>query len=265
MFICVRDGEGLGIESSTVVSGTRRLPLTEIPMNTEFPQSIKCANLSAEGFSTRLFPKVQALNVCCNGMREIEILTSSFETPVQKPNHRGFQCSIISNSDFDFSSIKGGVGINLFVTPVGKSQCNDLNETSSSGSVLDDTFEESILAEIDALCEKPAIKLEGHVSDSTPVKDLCVGKSSQGNNGSAGVAVLNENFNEDESNSDGYKKFKADDLSNSDSTLHNGMPKEYEKYMKSLNDRQREAACCDISTPLMIVAGPGSGKVCSWC
>ncbi|PWA70977.1 hypothetical protein CTI12_AA282850 [Artemisia annua] len=40
-----------------------------------------------------------------------------------------------------------------------------------------------------------------------------------------------------------------------------GMPDEYAKYKKSLNDRQREAACSDISVPLMIVAGPGIGKV----
>ncbi|PWA63590.1 PAZ domain-containing protein [Artemisia annua] len=38
-----------------------------------------------------------------------------------------------------------------------------------------------------------------------------------------------------------------------------GMPDEYAKYKKSLNDRQREAACSDISVPLMIVAGPGIG------
>ena len=38
------------------------------------------------------------------------------------------------------------------------------------------------------------------------------------------------------------------------------MPEEYSKYLKSLNDRQREAACSDIATPLMIAAGPGSGK-----
>jgi hypothetical protein len=39
------------------------------------------------------------------------------------------------------------------------------------------------------------------------------------------------------------------------------MPEEYSKYLESLNERQREAACTDVSTPLMIVAGPGSGKV----
>lgn len=257
-----KDGETLGIESSAVVGGTRRLPITEIPMNTESPQSIKCLNLSAEDSSIYLFPKVQAFRYCCNAVHESEI-SSSFETPVQKLNHRGFQCNIISsNSDCCLSSTEGRVGVNLFVTPVGKSQsqCNDLNETVASSSGLDDAFEESILSEIDALCEKPATKLERNVSDSTPVKDLCVEKSSQGNSGRAGVPVSNENFNENESNSSGYKKFRADDLGNSDSTLENGMPEEYGKYMKSLNDRQREAACCDISTPLMIVAGPGSGK-----
>jgi len=43
--------------------------------------------------------------------------------------------------------------------------------------------------------------------------------------------------------------------------LNSTMFEEYLKYFKSLNDRQREAACTDISTPLMIVAGPRSRKV----
>jgi hypothetical protein len=38
-------------------------------------------------------------------------------------------------------------------------------------------------------------------------------------------------------------------------------PKKYYEYLHSLNDKQREAACSDVSVPLMIVAGPGSGKV----
>lgn len=38
-------------------------------------------------------------------------------------------------------------------------------------------------------------------------------------------------------------------------------PKKYYEYLHSLNDRQREAACSDVAVPLMIVAGPGSGKV----
>lgn len=38
-------------------------------------------------------------------------------------------------------------------------------------------------------------------------------------------------------------------------------PKKYYEYLHSLNDRQKEAACNDVAVPLMIVAGPGSGKV----
>ncbi|KAL5199108.1 hypothetical protein ABZP36_002620 [Zizania latifolia] len=38
------------------------------------------------------------------------------------------------------------------------------------------------------------------------------------------------------------------------------IPKKYYEYLHSLNDRQREAACSDAAIPLMMVAGPGSGK-----
>ncbi|KAJ0961843.1 hypothetical protein J5N97_029671 [Dioscorea zingiberensis] len=34
----------------------------------------------------------------------------------------------------------------------------------------------------------------------------------------------------------------------------------YSEYLQKLNDEQREAACADIAVPLMIIAGPGSGK-----
>ncbi|GJN07373.1 hypothetical protein PR202_ga25198 [Eleusine coracana subsp. coracana] len=37
-------------------------------------------------------------------------------------------------------------------------------------------------------------------------------------------------------------------------------PSKYYEYLHSLNDKQREAACSDVNIPLMIVAGPGSGK-----
>ncbi|KAF0909057.1 hypothetical protein E2562_030811 [Oryza meyeriana var. granulata] len=38
------------------------------------------------------------------------------------------------------------------------------------------------------------------------------------------------------------------------------VPKKYYEYLQSLNESQREAACSDVTIPLMIVAGPGSGK-----
>lgn len=39
------------------------------------------------------------------------------------------------------------------------------------------------------------------------------------------------------------------------------MPEDNSKYVESLKARQQKAACSDISIPLIIVAGPGSGKV----
>ncbi|WMV20034.1 hypothetical protein MTR67_013419 [Solanum verrucosum] len=47
-------------------------------------------------------------------------------------------------------------------------------------------------------------------------------------------------------------KLEATDIRN--------MPEDYIQYVESLNDRQQEAACSEISIPLIIVAGPGSGK-----
>ncbi|KAK3033215.1 hypothetical protein RJ639_033095 [Escallonia herrerae] len=57
-------------------------------------------------------------------------------------------------------------------------------------------------------------------------------------------------------------ELEVEELRTSEATvaLPESMPEEYAKYMQSLNDRQREAACSNISVPLMIVAGAGSGK-----
>ncbi|TMW87786.1 hypothetical protein EJD97_019467 [Solanum chilense] len=57
------------------------------------------------------------------------------------------------------------------------------------------------------------------------------------------------------------KSCKATDTgSKLEATDIRNMPEDYIKYVESLNDRQQEAACSDISIPLIIVAGPGSGK-----
>ncbi|CAN1798742.1 ATP-dependent DNA helicase SRS2-like protein At4g25120 [Linum perenne] len=55
-------------------------------------------------------------------------------------------------------------------------------------------------------------------------------------------------------------EFRIDDNNTSPTMSYGDMPEDYSKYLQSLNDRQRIAACSDISVPLMIVAGPGSGK-----
>ncbi|KAM3682876.1 hypothetical protein ACB098_12G104400 [Castanea mollissima] len=118
-------------------------------------------------------------------------------------------------------------------------ECFDLIDSVSMTSTLDDDFDESILEEIDALCEqKSAAKAEGQVLSC----DIDPGSHHDGN-------------------SDGGLSASLESVTGYESTIETGnMPEEYSKYLQSLNDRQREAACNDVSVPLMIVAGPGSGK-----
>ncbi|KAG5223316.1 ATP-dependent DNA helicase SRS2 protein [Salix suchowensis] len=127
-----------------------------------------------------------------------------------------------------------------FVTPVKKpegsgfSDC--LSTLSSNASILDDDdFDESILEEIDAICEQKSV-----------VNVEC--ECDQRNEGS--LASLESGMRD-----------VLDSPTEKKSICPCGnMPEEYVKYLQGLNDRQREAACSDISVPLMIAAGPGSGK-----
>ncbi|KAL9335522.1 hypothetical protein Peur_072703 [Populus x canadensis] len=138
-----------------------------------------------------------------------------------------------------------------FVTPVKKlegsgfSDC--LSTLSSSASILDDDdFDESILEEIDAVCEqKPVVKVE----KESPNRSFSVEwECDQGNEGS--LASLESGMRD-----------VLDSPTEEKSICPCGnMPEEYVKYLQGLNDRQREAACSDMSVPLMLIAGPGSGK-----
>ncbi|KAM5556979.1 ATP-dependent DNA helicase SRS2-like protein [Rosa sericea] len=116
-----------------------------------------------------------------------------------------------------------------FTTPIRQPQfCTPVDSFSAATGILDDDddFDESVLQEIDALIEQKTLQVQ---------RDVNV-------NGSAVARVISGG--------------------GGDSTDHGlpSMPDEYLKYLQSLNDRQREAACSDIATPLMIAAGPGSGK-----
>ncbi|XP_015070043.1 ATP-dependent DNA helicase SRS2-like protein At4g25120 [Solanum pennellii] len=72
--------------------------------------------------------------------------------------------------------------------------------------------------------------------------------------------ILNSTGNQ-ECELEDSKSCKATDTgSELEATDIRNMPEDYIKYVESLNDRQQEAACSDISIPLIIVAGPGSGK-----
>ncbi|KAG6497552.1 hypothetical protein ZIOFF_045453 [Zingiber officinale] len=107
---------------------------------------------------------------------------------------------------------------------------------SPAKSILDEDLDEAFLLEVDAICEKRStVKKERLGEEVVENKGRVVGGYKD--SGSCRQGGLFED---------------ADDES---LKLH-----KYWDYWKNLNDAQREAACSDTSVPLMIVAGPGSGK-----
>ncbi|KAK4572461.1 hypothetical protein RGQ29_030770 [Quercus rubra] len=164
----------------------------------------------------------------------------------------------------DHSPLENDCVLDSYTTPMKRQECFDLiDSVSMTSSTLDDDFDESILEEIDALCEqKSAAKAERQVLSC----DIDPGSHHDGNS-NGDLSASSESFTGYgsvqmegalDSGSDLDPTTKGSDTSQ---TIETGnMPEEYSKYLQSLNDRQREAACNDISVPLMIVAGPGSGK-----
>ncbi|XP_059460516.1 ATP-dependent DNA helicase SRS2-like protein At4g25120 isoform X2 [Corylus avellana] len=151
----------------------------------------------------------------------------------------------------DHSSRASRIGVPLeneqmldsFKTPLKQPECSTLiDSVSMMPSILDDDFDESILEEIDAFCDSAA-KTERRVPSGEAFVD------NQHTSNSSGVLCPT------------LEPATGANGSGTSQTIQTGnMPEEYLKYLQSLNDRQREASCYDISIPLMIVAGPGSGK-----
>lgn len=150
-----------------------------------------------------------------------------------------------------------------FRTPVKQEESRTSSDTFLTPSVIDDDdgdLDESILKEIDILCEQKskAESLDTPNSDShVEIQHTNVDPSTDSE-----PLIANEIVE-----SIGVLDFGdggecgAEDMTNSQRIKIGSIPREFSKYMQSLNDRQREAACSNILTPLMIVAGPGSGKV----
>ncbi|KAK9993881.1 hypothetical protein SO802_023584 [Lithocarpus litseifolius] len=215
-------GDTNGIQTSI-----KRVPLAELQPNTPSPSFVKskvCENISSS---------------CSGGL------------------------TLDRKELVDHSPLENDCVLDSYTTPMKQQQCFDLIDSVSMTSTLDDDFDESILEEIDALCEqKSAAKAERQVLSC----DIDSGSHRDGNS--------NDNLSASSESVTGYESVKMEgaldpgsDLdpttkgSDTSQTIETGnMPEEYSKYLQSLNDRQREAACNDISVPLMIVAGPGSGK-----
>ncbi|XP_047320013.1 ATP-dependent DNA helicase SRS2-like protein At4g25120 [Impatiens glandulifera] len=129
-----------------------------------------------------------------------------------------------------------------------------VSDYSSLTKSLNEDFDISVLEEIDALCGQGFVKQEsGNLSDNPQMECLSVETNVEKNINLA--AIFPELLM-----SKGDDKLRVEGLRTSETLLDHNMPKEYANYIQTLNDRQQEAACSDISIPLMIVAGPGSGK-----
>ncbi|KAL1201195.1 ATP-dependent DNA helicase SRS2-like protein [Cardamine amara subsp. amara] len=144
---------------------------------------------------------------------------------------------------------KDGISSEAFVTPLKEPERVTLSYGCSTSSLLDDDIDDSILKEIDFICEQSA----GKIACQTP--------STKDNKSSDIKASLDLTaVKKFEPDSDVKLKLNEETTIAADPALINCMPDECSKYIQSLNDRQRDAACSDISTPLMVIAGPGSGK-----
>ncbi|XVF11310.1 hypothetical protein REPUB_Repub08aG0016100 [Reevesia pubescens] len=212
--------DGIESELPASMAGIKRVPLMDIPVNT--PSPVSTIGYKSIKSQNGKFSDVGSLA----GSIDIECKTDPFITPIKQPNF------------------------------------SNLSDSLSTPSILDEDFDESILEEIDAICEQQsAAKAEG---ENLNVKvDMGGQQNDNSCNDHVAVSALTTDENvRAESSVDmlNYFGLKKEDLSNLGTIESGNMPDEYSKYLQSLNDRQREAACSDISIPLMISAGPGSGK-----
>ncbi|XP_038686443.1 ATP-dependent DNA helicase SRS2-like protein At4g25120 isoform X1 [Tripterygium wilfordii] len=232
-----RDAIGNEIPSQT--TNINRVPLQELPTNTPPHFSVNMPSLH----DCQLGSLSSSVGVsACKHDSSSEIL--NFRT-MSIPNENKYL--------LDYSII-----------PMKQPECSSSgNSLVPSLLVLDDDFDESILKEIDAVCEQ---KSAGKASRQDPNNGCHVEIQLNDNGGSESGASLNSVSATENLRMLGIfcskddPDFTARENGIPSATQSESMPYEYLGYLQSLNEKQRDAACSDISTPLIIVAGPGSGK-----
>lgn len=142
-----------------------------------------------------------------------------------------------------------------FMTPATERNdgCTSLHDRLPNPNVLDDDFDDSLLEEIDAFCDHKLSHSKADIGFPTPDPDNIDSNSESvhvTNNIKSHRFIQNENL----------FQFIPEGVGSPSVTKAMDLPQQYSKYLVSLNERQREAAFSDITIPLMIVAGPGSGK-----
>nr|XP_007144156.1 hypothetical protein PHAVU_007G133500g [Phaseolus vulgaris]ESW16150.1 hypothetical protein PHAVU_007G133500g [Phaseolus vulgaris] len=183
------------------------------------------------------------------------------EVPLNVFNARNVSVSALGSANQNLCQ-------SLFETPRREpegSKPKELDYFSASG-LLDDHFDDSILEQIDILVEQKSAEKAAEQQLVRRCDEKVLSKSNVAGevSVSSGCDSVSGGLGNDYLLSSGVELHtKQEEVDTSLQGLLNSnssMPEEYLKYLQSLNDRQREAACTDISTPLMIVAGPGSGK-----
>ncbi|KAJ9140044.1 hypothetical protein P3X46_030731 [Hevea brasiliensis] len=227
-----------GTVSPAQVTSIKRVPLVEIPMNT--PSPIRANGIESSGSQFR--------SDLCSSMERFVPRTGLIND--------------ISSSRTISVSLGDKYSLDCFTTPIKRPECSGLSDYLSKPSILDDDFDESILNEIDAICEQnSAAKAEIQSYNSLPVKNKYKEENSGGDfASSASVSAKDDIRTQVAFESSDDLESRKEDRDASQIIQHGNMPEEYSKYLLSLSNRQREAACSDIYIPLMIVAGPGSGK-----
>ncbi|PIM99621.1 DNA helicase [Handroanthus impetiginosus] len=250
----------------------KRLPLSEVCTNISSPVSLKGCKLSRQNSDDAkngveneiLITPVRQAESCsrpCLGDAsscENELKDEGFG--VQKVC-LSLEDGSISNTCWhqdtsnEFESSSNSQSIKPIAFP-------DMDESILTSNFLSDDFDESILEQIDALCE---LKSSGNSaredSATNRMENETIIKSCE-----EGVTIINADVSNEilkcekilDSAGDKACGFKG--LGKSENKIAKDMPEEYAMYIQSLNDKQQEAACSDISVPLLIVAGPGSGK-----
>ncbi|XP_075111265.1 ATP-dependent DNA helicase SRS2-like protein At4g25120 [Nicotiana tabacum] len=291
-------GKSQRTESLHRIDGDERFPLTEIRMNTPSPISEKDSKKKLSGCTSVKGSLVSELDKNINGRTKCGTPFQSIETFTFSSDRSGSVKARLSEN-VDSVQVETMVGLDMYKTPVRQPGFCGLSESSLSSTVLDDDFDEHILDKIDALCEqKSKGKPEMNRFNNEPIGNQHINNLDEEDNFNPVVSSDSSGHEcNQESEAEISKSSEPDDLNlvSSDETLKlecalnstgnqeceieepksskaadtqskleatdiRNMPEDYIKYVESLNDRQQEAACSDISIPLIIVAGPGSGK-----
>uniref|UniRef100_A0A1J3F5Q6 DNA 3'-5' helicase n=1 Tax=Noccaea caerulescens TaxID=107243 RepID=A0A1J3F5Q6_NOCCA len=223
-----RTKDSMGTESHVRHLNFDRIPLMELSANTPYKRLKPAFEPSDDGYR-----------------RGMSIPSPSFDLNEEVVN--AFQTEISANN---------GISSGSFVTPQKEPERVTLTYDCSTSSLLDDEFDESFLEEIDRICEQSARRKECQ----TPSTSIALTPSQDDKNSDLKAGLDSSAVEKPEPNSNVKLELDEETTIAADPALISCMPDECTKYMQSLNDRQRDAACSDVSTPLMVIAGPGSGK-----